>query len=117
MNTTAFGSVEVHTTVHANDVGIQIGSERGDLRGLLANELPAIAHTLQQQNLRLNQVNVHQGLAFSNGMLSGNNSQQRSFVPRSAVAASSTEAGDGESINPADSPPAPLSSGRFSILA
>ena len=52
-NTAAFGSVEVRTIVHANDVGVLIGSERGDLRSLLANELPGIAHNLQQQDLRL----------------------------------------------------------------
>ncbi len=68
LNTSAFGSVEVRTVVHANEVGVQIGSEKGDLRSLLSNELPGIASTLQQQNLRLNQVNFHQGFAFSNNM-------------------------------------------------
>jgi hypothetical protein len=85
MNTTAFGNVEVHTIVHANEVGIQIGSERGDLRSLLANDLPGIASTLQQQNLRLNQVNFHQqGFAFSNQMSSGGGeSQSRHFAAKS----------------------------------
>ncbi len=81
MNTSAFGNVEVRTVIHANDVGVTIGSEKGDLRTLLANELPAVANTLQQQDLRLNQVNFHQGFAFSNPMSSGQGgSDSRSFT-------------------------------------
>jgi hypothetical protein len=88
MNTSAFGSVEVRTVVHANDVGLVIGSEKGDLRTLLANELPAISSALQQQSLRLNSVNFMQGFAFSNNASGGGDSQQRSFVPIRASAGS-----------------------------
>jgi hypothetical protein len=82
MNTSAFGSVDVRTTVHANDVSLVIGSEKGDLRTLLANDLPAITNTLQQQSLRLNSVNFMQGFAFSNNFSGGGNSQQQAFVPQ-----------------------------------
>lgn len=82
LNTSAFGSVEVHTVIRASDVGLVIGSERGDLRALLANELPGITNTLQQHDLRLSQVNFHQGFAFSNNLSSGGDSQSRSFPPR-----------------------------------
>ena len=81
MNTAAFGSVQVRTVLHANDVGLVIGSEKGDLRSLLANDLPALTNTLQQQNLRLNSVNFMQGFAFSNNASGGGNSQPQSFVP------------------------------------
>ncbi len=81
MNTSAFGTVEVRTVVHANDVGLVIGSEKGDLRTLLSNDIPAITSTLQQQNLRLNSVNFMQGFAFSNNNSGGGDSPQRSFVP------------------------------------
>ncbi|MGA7216953.1 MAG: flagellar hook-length control protein FliK [Candidatus Sulfotelmatobacter sp.] len=84
MSTSAFGSVEVRTTVHASDVGLVIGSEKGDLRTLMANDLPAIANTLQQQSLRLNSVNFMQGFAFSNDASGGGNSQQQPFVPMRA---------------------------------
>jgi hypothetical protein len=80
LNTSAFGSVEVRTIVHANDVGLVIGSEKGDLHSLLANDLPGIANTLQQQNLRLSQVDFQHGLAFANDF-SGGDSQQQRFVP------------------------------------
>jgi len=81
LNTSAFGDVEVRTVVHASEVGLVIGSERGDLRTLLGNEIPGIANTLQQQNLRLNEVNFHQGFTFSGNLSSGSDSQPRSFTP------------------------------------
>lgn len=84
MTTSAFGNVEVRTVVHANDVGVLIGSEKGDLRGLLANDLPGIANTLQQQNLRLHQVSFQQGSTLSYNQQSGGNSQARPFAPKMA---------------------------------
>lgn len=101
LNTAAFGGVEVRTTVHANDVGVLIGSERGDLRSLLSTELPGIAHSLEQQNLRLNQVNFLQSFAFSNNLSSGGDSQPRSFASQSATVAPAAPAEtlDGESEN------------------
>ena len=116
LNTSAFGSVEVRTVVHANEVGVLIGSEKGDLRSLLSNELPGIANTLQQQNLRLNQVNFH-GFAFSNNMSSGGQqSQPRSFVPRSSPVAFSPENPSPECSDPAESPPTQRGT-NLSILA
>jgi Flagellar hook-length control protein FliK len=118
MNTAAFGNVEVRTVVHANDVGVLIGSEKGDLRSLLANELPGIAASLQQQNLRLNQVNFHQtGFAFSNQMSTGGDAQPRSFSSRSMAAApQSAEAFSGESSEPSAASSAGSGAG-LSILA
>jgi flagellar hook-length control protein FliK len=117
MNTSAFGNVEVRTVVHANEVGVLIGSEKGDLRSLLSTELPGIANTLQQQNLRLNQVNFHQGFAFSNNQSSAGDSHPRSFTSRPLnKTAYSAEISNTESNEPVPS----LSSGhgsRLSILA
>jgi hypothetical protein len=86
MSTSAFGNVEVRTVVHANDVGLTIGSEKGDLRGLMSNEMPAISSSLQQQNLRLNNVSFMQGFASGNhGGGESDGQQQRSFVPSAAA--------------------------------
>ncbi len=117
MNTAAFGNVEVRTMVHANDVGVLIGSEKGDLRSLLANELPGIASTLQQQNLRLNQVNFHQtGFAFSNPMSSGGDAQPRGSASRPMAARSQpAEAFSGEANEPPASSPG--TGAGLSILA
>lgn len=93
LNTQAFGSVEVRTVVHASDVGVLIGSEKGDLRSLLTNDLPGIANTLQQQNLRLAQVSFQQqGFTASSDSSSGGNAQPRSFAARrDSTAAGLTE--------------------------
>jgi flagellar hook-length control protein FliK len=124
LNTAAFGNVEVRATVHANDVGVVIGSERGDLRSLLSNDLPAIANTLQQQNLRLNQVSFHQpspGFGFSSQMSSGGDRQPRSFASGPlATMAPPAESGNPESSEPAATLSTVLSrrSGTgFSVLA
>ena len=117
MNTSAFGSVEVRTVVHASEVGLVIGSEKGDLRTLLANDLPAITNTLQQQNLRLNSVNFMQGFAFSNNSSGGGSAQSQSFVPMQPAANPRlAEASGGES---GESLAAELggASGSLSILA
>jgi hypothetical protein len=117
MTTSAFGSVEVRTLVHANDVGVLIGSEKGDLRSLLANELPGIAHTLQQQNLRLVQVNFHQGFAFSNDLGSRGDSPPRSFSARSS--ATRMQLSELPGIEPAElaEPPGSLGREGLNILA
>jgi flagellar hook-length control protein FliK len=79
MNTSSFGSVEVRAVVHAGDIGLQIGSEKGDLRSLLSTEIPGLASTLEQQNLRLAPVSFQQhGFAFTSDLSSGGQSQQRS---------------------------------------
>jgi hypothetical protein len=79
LNTSAFGNVEVRTVVHASDVGLSVGSEKGDLHSFLSNELPTIANSLQQQSLRLTQVNFHQGSAMTGNSNSGGGSQQQRF--------------------------------------
>jgi flagellar hook-length control protein FliK len=93
LTTSEFGAVEVRTLVRANDVGVAIGSERGDLRSLLANEIPGLAHRLQQQSLRLSQVNFHESSAFSGNSSPEENSQRRFFVQPARVHSQATETG------------------------
>lgn len=116
LSTSAFGSVEVRTVIHASDVGMVIGSEKGDLRSLLATEIPGITSTLQQQNLRLAQVSFQPtGFAFSRDS-SGGNSQPRHFTGR-------PDSGSGAPVEPACADPVSIpespmiSGGRLSILA
>ncbi|HTS10136.1 MAG TPA: hypothetical protein VMP68_31525, partial [Candidatus Eisenbacteria bacterium] len=51
LSTSVFGDVEVRTVVHASDVGVVIGSQKGDLQMLMSNDLPSISGHLLQQNL------------------------------------------------------------------
>jgi hypothetical protein len=118
LTTSAFGNVEVRTVVHASEVGLAIGSERGDLRGLMGNELPAIANTLQQQNLRLHEVNFHQGFTGSGNPSSGDQSQHRSFLPNPATVRSpGAEASGNKSIEPSAGDISGRSRTGLSILA
>jgi hypothetical protein len=90
---------------------LTIGSEKGDLRGMLANDMPAITSTLQQQNLRLSNVSFTQGSGFSNHSSGGDggSQQQRSFVPTPASTnygsssgpSAGTVAGDSREVLPA----------------
>jgi hypothetical protein len=117
LNTSAFGNVEVRTVVHASDVGLSVGSEKGDLHSLLSNELPAIANSLQQQNLRLTQVNFHQGGGLSGNLSSGGESQQqRSFSSSAQPGGAQDEQSPSISLVSDDSSTPGLGAG-LSILA
>lgn len=119
LNTAEFGSVEVRTSVHASDVGVQIGSEKGDLRSLLTPELPSIAHTLQQQDLRLTQVSFHQqGFAFAgNSSFSGGNSQPSWYFSRPQAASSLADESSAAKPSHASEPIASQRGPGLSILA
>jgi len=56
IRSSAFGSVEVHTVVRESQVGLTIGSEKGDLHALLAPEIPALQSSLGQHELRFDHV-------------------------------------------------------------
>ena len=51
-----FGSVEVHTSVHQNQVGVVVGSEHGDLKTFLNAEIPMLRENLNQQDLQFSNV-------------------------------------------------------------
>lgn len=79
LQTTAFGSVEVHAVVRDSHVGLTIGSERGDLYGMLTHEVPHISGRLEQHDLHLDAVRVlDQGLTFHAGSNNAD-SQSRFF--------------------------------------
>lgn len=79
LSTSAFGNVHVRTVVHASDVGVVIGVEKGDLRSWLAHDLPGITHNLQQQDLRI-QVSFQQSGLSTSADSSGQNAQSGPFT-------------------------------------
>jgi hypothetical protein len=90
LQTGAFGNVEVHAVVRESQVGLAIGSERGDLHRMLANEVPGLAGRLQQHDLHLDVVKFFdQGLSFNAGS-DGTNSRSRAFSPPRAFTPSSS---------------------------
>lgn len=52
----AFGNVEVHTTVHESQIGLTVGSERGDLHTFLTAEVPGLQSAFRQQDMHFDQI-------------------------------------------------------------
>jgi hypothetical protein len=79
LRTQAFGSVELHTVVRDSQVGLTVGSEKGDLRTLLAAELSGLQMTFRQQDLRFENIRFLETTAGTTaGFSGGTDSQGRS---------------------------------------
>jgi hypothetical protein len=80
LRTLAFGSVEVHTVVRDSQVGLTVGSEKGDLRAFLAPEVPGLQTSLQQHDLHFDHIRfLDHGPGFDMGFSTGADAQSRSF--------------------------------------
>jgi hypothetical protein len=82
MRTQAFGSVEVHTVVRDSQLGLIVGAERGDLRTLLAPEVPGLETVFRQNHLNF------EGIRFLN---SGNGANPDSSMGSHAQSRSSDQ--------------------------
>jgi len=100
LRTQAFGSVEVHTVVRDSQVGLTVGSERGDLRTLLANEVPGLQTTFRQQDLRFDNIRFLETSAGTTAGFSGGADSQ----PRSSSQEHSSPAGLFTIHNPQEDP-------------
>ena len=79
LRTQAFGSVEVHTVVRDSQLGLTLGSERGDLRTLLAPEVSGLQTTFRQQDLRFDNIHfLETNSGTTSGFSGGTDSQPRS---------------------------------------
>lgn len=56
LRTESFGNIQVHTTIADKQVDVALGSERGDLRGLMNSELPILQSALHDHDFRLQQL-------------------------------------------------------------
>ena len=80
MRTETFGSVQVHTVIRDSQVGLTIGSERGDLKTYLAAEVPGLESNLRQHDLHFSDVRFLANSFSSAGNQSGSGgSQSQSF--------------------------------------
>ena len=82
LRTQDFGSVEVHTVVRDMQVGLAVGSEKGDLRGFLASEMPGLQASLRQQDLRFDHIRFLEPGGPNTGFSGGDHSQSRSSSQR-----------------------------------
>jgi hypothetical protein len=79
LRTQAFGSVEVHTRVRDRQVGLSVGSEKGDLRSYLTNEVSGLQTSFRQQDLRFDSIRfLESSGGASAGFSGGANSQSQS---------------------------------------
>jgi flagellar hook-length control protein FliK len=96
LRTLAFGSVDVHTVIHESQVGVSIGSEHGDLRSLLAQDIPSLQAGLRQHELKLEGVQfLQEGSGLQAGVSPGMSHDSRSGYRHSPSAGSSSCSGDG----------------------
>jgi hypothetical protein len=79
LQTQAFGNVELHAVVRDSQVGLTVGSERGDLRTLLAPEVSGLQTTFRQQDLRFDNIRfLETNTGTTAGFSGGADSQPRS---------------------------------------
>jgi hypothetical protein len=78
MRTQAFGSVEVHTVLRESQLGLAVGSEKGDLRSFLALEVPSLQAAIHQQQLRFDSVRFLDHNASSTTFAASADSQSHS---------------------------------------
>ena len=80
LRTLAFGSVEVHTVLRGSQVGLSIGSEKGDLHSLLAPEVGALSANMRQHELKLESIHFFDpSSTFNANDFSGMRQDARSF--------------------------------------
>jgi hypothetical protein len=98
VSTETFGSVQVHTVIRDSQVGLTIGSERGDLKSFLAAEVPGLESNLRQHDLHFSDVRfVSTNFSSSGNQFGGAGSQSqgfqqgRSFFPTPAKFSLNTE--------------------------
>ena len=82
VQTSSFGNVEVHAVLRESQVGLAIGSEHGELRSLLATEVPHLAGRLEQHDLQLHSVHFFEpSFSSHSGSSSGQDRRSGQFQP------------------------------------
>jgi hypothetical protein len=80
LNTSSFGSVQVHTVIHDSQVGMAVGSEKGDLRNFLTAEVSGLQSSFRQQDLQLDSIRfVGAAMSANPGFSGGAGSQSGTF--------------------------------------
>lgn len=80
MRTETFGSIQVHTVIRDSQVGLTIGSERGDLKTYLAAEVSGLEASLRQHDLQFRDVRfVSNSFSPGGNPYGGSGSPSQSF--------------------------------------
>lgn len=120
MDTELLGSIDLRTVVHQSTVTATIGVQRSDVQNLLANDLPALQHSLADRNLHVEQISVFDSTIGARTGFGGSSQQQQNtpaphaFVAGATLGAISTWTEESQSyVN--DVSDAGLGAGRLSI--
>jgi hypothetical protein len=98
LRTQAFGNVELHTVVRDSQVGLAVGSEKGNLRNFLNSEVPTLQATLGQHDIRFDGIRFLESGGAGTGFSGGTEQQSRSFhqaAPTAEQEPSSADPPDG----------------------
>lgn len=112
VETDLLGRIDLHATMHQSTLTATIGVQRSDVQTLLANDLPALQHTLADQHFHIENISVHDN---SVGQRMGSSGQQESHrqnsPPHTAPAARAipgVEFSPARELDPAMTPPSRL---------
>jgi hypothetical protein len=70
LRTPAFGNVEVHTVMRQSEIGVSVGSEKGDLHNFLANEVSSLQANFREHDLTFSNVRFS-----GSGAMTGNSGE------------------------------------------
>jgi flagellar hook-length control protein FliK len=76
VETDLLGTIDLHATMHQSTLTATIGVQRSDVQTLLANDLPALQHTLADQHFHIENISVHDNSA---GQRMGSSGQQENY--------------------------------------
>jgi hypothetical protein len=97
MQTERLGAVELHTSVHGDQVGAIIAVEKHDMQSLLNNALPQLHQALSDKNLLLQQVTIQHGLSDAAAQGSASHSKQDSGNRQSGYGSTNGSGSSGSS--------------------
>lgn len=101
LRTQAFGNVELHTVVRDSQLGLAVGSEKGNLRSFLNSEMPTLQASLGQHNIRFDGIRFLENSGGAGTGFSGGAEQQhpRSFNQANSPADPSPTVNDAPEIS------------------
>jgi|HubBroStandDraft_6_1064221.scaffolds.fasta_scaffold01600_11 flagellar hook-length control protein FliK len=77
MDTELLGSIDVRAVMHQSTLTATIGVQRAEVQALLSNELPALQHSLKEQNMQVEQISVTDNSTGGRMEMSGHSQQQQ----------------------------------------
>ncbi len=95
MDTDLLGSIDLRAVIHQSTLTATIGVQRSDVQMLLTNDLPALQHSLSEQNLHVAQISIlGNSIGSSTSQGDGRPQQQNQSVPIPGLPAGDSSGGN-----------------------